>query len=59
MCAPSVIRAVKRKPTPWIKDDIRNAKEERNMLRRELRIDTRTSWLRERYKIAKKLTSKN
>ena len=36
ICAPTITRAVKGKPTPWINDDISEAMEERNRLLREL-----------------------
>ncbi len=58
MCAPTVTRAVKDKPAPWMSDDIREAMKDRNRLQRELKMDTSNSRLRERYITAKKQVKK-
>ncbi len=53
MCAPTVTRAVKRKPVTWRSDNIREAMEDRNGLQRKFKGDTNNLLLRERYKINK------
>ncbi len=52
MCAPVVTKAVKGTSAPWMSGDIREAKEDRNRLQRELKVGTNNVGLRERYKAA-------
>ena len=53
MCAPTVTRAVKGRPAPWMCDEIREAMQDRNELQKQLKVDQDNSSLRERYRTAK------
>ena len=55
MCAPTETKVVKRPPTPWMNDDLRNAIKDRNEAQSRLKDDRQNSFLQQEYKIKKNL----
>ena len=53
MCAPITTKVVRRRPIPWMNDDIREAMKSRNDLQKQFKLDLDNSLLREQYKAAK------
>lgn len=55
MCAPMVTKVVKRPPTPWMNDELRNAIKDRNETQSRLKDDRQNSFLQQVYKTKKNL----
>ncbi len=55
MCAPMVTKVVKRPPTPWMNDELRNAIKDRNETQIRLKDDRQNSFLQQVYKTKKNL----